>query len=102
MKRNISKDERKQMYLKVQTTILNDADIQLQFQDCGITISAATYTKIFDTQPLYSATSLLPFAVKVSATRNYKLINADDITDSSTLVMPTRHIDNEDVEETTI
>ena len=104
MKENITKDARKAMYSKVKAAILNDMDIILQFQECGIEIEGATFTTTFDYQPLYSASSLLPFAVKVGATRNYKLINSDEIVDSSYLVQPANHnanIEVEDVEEIT-
>lgn len=93
MKRNISKDERKTMYSKVKNAILNDNDAILSFQENGVTVDSASFAQVFDYRPLFTANTLLPFAVKVGATRNYRLINIDEIIDSSILVLPTKHND---------
>lgn len=101
---NVDKDERHQMYNRTRQKILSDETAYSNFKDNGLDLNANNYSKIFDEGPIQSCSTLLPFAVKMNATRSYTLANYDEIdTACETFIIPNRHAEikaeDEDVDD---
>lgn len=89
---NVDKDRRHTMYNTTRQKILTDDGLHQEFAAQGIDVNAGNYSKIFDEGPIQSCSALLPFAVKMNATRSYILSNFDEIdTDCETFIIANKH-----------
>lgn len=88
LNKNVNKAERNEFYKNCKKQVLSNSQL---FTSEYISISNDNYDQLFDPQPLLSASVLLPFATKVGAKRNYKLISQDAISYDSLLIFPTVH-----------
>lgn len=92
---NISKNRRMEIYGKTKENILGKAAAFFEH----INLNETTYEKIFDPQPLRTCSTLLPFATKVGAKRNYKLINYSLCDVDAFEILPTIHIQHDETIE---
>lgn len=75
LSRNVSKNERTNMYNATKAKIMNDDNIKNAIQEIiNVELTDSVYDVLFDKAPLISCQSLILFAEKRDALRHYKLI----------------------------
>ena len=94
--RNISKEDRMNIYNRAKDSIINSQDSLEMLEDYGLEINDEDdYVKLFDPQPLKTATMLIPFATSPKANaRQYRLADYN-ISDESLFVLPIKHSIND-------
>lgn len=89
------KEGRKEMHDKAIALIKANNDLK------DICDEIVPNEKVFDINPLKCCMTLMPFAIKIGAKRNYKLVNAKEIDLNTPFQMlPLRHVNLEDLEDT--
>ena len=94
--RNFSKEDRERFFNITKSTILSSNDTLEKLAELGLEIEDEDdFDKLFDPQPIKSATMLIPFATSPKANaRQYKLVDFS-IDDRELFVIPIKHdIDN--------